>query len=70
METRSGIEQRARDALRIATQARPKLYDRHIVRPELLCSSVIEAIERFSAQGDCVTPLDEAALHAQLQWPC
>ena len=56
-----------RDALRIATQARPKLFDRHIVLPELLYSLVIEANERFSAQGDCVTPLDEAALRVQLQ---
>ena len=56
-----------RDALRIATQARPKLFDRHIVLPELLYSLVVEANERFSAQGDCVTPLDEAALRVQLQ---
>ncbi len=56
-----------RDALRIATQARPRLFDRHIVLPELLYSRVIEAAERFGAQGDCITPLDEAALRAQLQ---
>ncbi|MBC7728534.1 MAG: 5-oxoprolinase, partial [Microbacteriaceae bacterium] len=56
-----------RDALRIATQARPKLFDRHILLPELLYSSVIEANERFGAQGECVTALDEADLRAQLQ---
>jgi 5-oxoprolinase (ATP-hydrolysing) len=56
-----------RDALRIATQARPKLFDRHIVLPELLYSSVIEANERYGAHGDCVTPLDDAALRVQLQ---
>jgi 5-oxoprolinase (ATP-hydrolysing) len=56
-----------RDALRIATQARPRLFDRHIVLPELLYSRVIEAAERFGAQGDCITPLDDTALRAQLQ---
>ena len=55
-----------RDALRIATQARPRLFERHIVLPELLYSRVIEADERFGAQGDCLTPLDEAALRMQL----
>ena len=35
-----------RDALRIAYQARPRLFDRHIVLPELLYSEVIEANER------------------------
>ena len=56
-----------RDALRIATQARPKLFDLHILPPELLCSRLIEAGERFGAQGDCITPLDEAALRAVMQ---
>ncbi|MEJ6006267.1 hydantoinase B/oxoprolinase family protein [Paucibacter sp. AS339] len=56
-----------RDALRIATQARPRLFDRHILLPELLYSRVIEAKERLSAQGDCVTALDEAALACELK---
>ena len=56
-----------RDALRIATQARPQLFARHIVLPELLYSRVIEAPERVSAQGEVLTPLDEAALRAELQ---
>ena len=30
-----------RDALRIATQARPRLFDRHIVLPEMLYERVI-----------------------------
>jgi 5-oxoprolinase (ATP-hydrolysing) len=55
-----------RDALRIATQARPRLFDRHIVLPELLYERVIEAVERVSARGETVTPFDEAALRAQL----
>src|SRR6202453_586654 len=56
-----------RDALRIATQARPRLFDRHIVLPELLYERVIEAAERVSAGGDIVEPLDQAALRAGLQ---
>ncbi|MBT9495459.1 MAG: hydantoinase B/oxoprolinase family protein, partial [Paucibacter sp.] len=56
-----------RDALRIATQARPQLFARQIVLPELLYSRVIEAHERYGAQGDCVLPLDEQALQQDLQ---
>src|ERR1700678_3710175 len=56
-----------RDALRIATQARPRLFDRHIVLPELLYERVIEAAERVSAGGEIVEPLDQAALRAGLQ---
>src|SRR5512139_1577717 len=51
-----------RDALRIAYQARPRLFDRHIVLPELLYREVIEAQERVGAQGEMVQPLDEAHL--------
>jgi 5-oxoprolinase (ATP-hydrolysing) len=56
-----------RDALRIATQARPRLFDRRIVLPELLYERVIEAVERVGAHGESILPLDEASLHAQLQ---
>jgi 5-oxoprolinase (ATP-hydrolysing) len=56
-----------RDALRIAYQNRPRLFDRHIVLPELLYSRVIEADERIGAHGDVVTPLDEARLAADLE---
>ncbi len=56
-----------RDALRIATQARPRLFERHIQLPELLYERVIEADERVDAQGDVVVALDEAALRADLQ---
>ena len=49
-----------RDALRIAYQNRPRLFDRHIVLPELLYSRVIEVDERIGAHGDIVQPLDEA----------
>ncbi len=56
-----------RDALRIANQSRPRLFDRHIVLPEMLYERVIEASERVSARGDLVKPLDESLLHRQLQ---
>ena len=39
-----------RDALRIAYQARPRLFDRRIVLPELLYERVIEADERVGGR--------------------
>jgi 5-oxoprolinase (ATP-hydrolysing) len=56
-----------RDALRIAYQARPKLFERHIVLPELLYEQVIEAQERVGAQGDVLAALDAAHLKRELQ---
>ncbi|HEX3913655.1 MAG TPA: hydantoinase B/oxoprolinase family protein [Steroidobacteraceae bacterium] len=56
-----------RDALRIATQARPRLFDRHIVLPEMLYERVIEAAERIGAHGESIAALDTAALRIQLQ---
>jgi 5-oxoprolinase (ATP-hydrolysing) len=56
-----------RDALRIAYQARPKLFERHIVLPELLYERVVEAHERVGAQGDLLVPLDAAHLKRELQ---
>jgi 5-oxoprolinase (ATP-hydrolysing) len=55
-----------RDALRIAYQARPRLFDRHIVLPELLYERVIEAAERVGAQGEVIEPLDEMHLRERL----
>ena len=56
-----------RDALRIAYQNRPRLFDRRIVLPELLYARVIEAQERMGAHGELVQALDVDSLHAQLQ---
>ena len=56
-----------RDALRIAYQARPRIFDRHIVLPELLYDRVIEVRERLSADGAVLTPLDESDIGAKLQ---
>ena len=55
------------DALRIAYQARPRIFDRHIVLPDLLYERVIEADERMDAQGAEVLALDEVALRAELK---
>jgi 5-oxoprolinase (ATP-hydrolysing) len=56
-----------RDALRIAYQNRPRLFDRHIVLPELLYRQVVEVIERIGAHGEVVQPIDEDATRAALQ---
>ncbi len=55
-----------RDALRIAYQDRPRLFDLNIVLPELLYAQVIEADERVAADGTVIAPLDEAALARDL----
>jgi len=55
-----------RDALRIAYQARPRLFERHIVLPELLYERVVQAQERVSAQGEVLQALDEAHLRERL----
>ena len=54
------------DALRIAYQARPRIFDRHIVLPEMLYSEVIEIDERVSAHGEVLRPLDVNAARAAL----
>ena len=54
------------DALRIAYQNRPRLFDRQIVLPELLYSAVVEAQERVAVDGEVLLPLDEVHLRTQL----
>ncbi|MDC8756731.1 hydantoinase B/oxoprolinase family protein [Janthinobacterium fluminis] len=56
-----------RDALRIAYQNRPRLFERHIVLPELLYKHVIEIDERLGAHGELVRELDADAARAALQ---
>jgi len=56
-----------RDALRIAYQNRPRLFDRRILLPELLYSKVVEVDERVGAHGELVRPLDEAKTRTDLQ---
>ena len=55
-----------RDALRIGYQERPKLFEPHIVLPELLYSRVIEANERIGVDGEVVRALDADKLRDDL----
>ncbi|MBL26148.1 MAG: 5-oxoprolinase, partial [Rhodospirillaceae bacterium] len=55
------------DALRIGYQTRPRLFDRHIVLPEMLYEQVVEVEGRFGADGEEVRPLDEAGARAGLK---
>ncbi|MFY8144951.1 MAG: hydantoinase/oxoprolinase family protein, partial [Caulobacter sp.] len=55
------------DALRIGYQARPKLFERHIIKPEALYDRVVEIDERMSVEGEVLRPLDESAARAGLQ---
>ena len=56
-----------RDALRIAYQARPRLFDRNIILPELLYEQVEEVTERMDAHGNVVTALDLDSLRPRLE---
>src|SRR5256885_798094 len=40
-----------RDALKIGYQARPKIFARHIIKPEMLYEDVVEVDERVRADG-------------------
>ncbi len=55
------------DALHIGYQARPQLFNRHIVKPELLYGRVEEVQERLLADGTVEKALDEAQVKAQLR---
>jgi 5-oxoprolinase (ATP-hydrolysing) len=54
------------DALRIAYQNRPRIFDRHIVLPELLYDRVIEIDERLAANGSVVRDPDLDHLGSEL----
>ncbi len=55
------------DALQIAYQDRPRIFDRQIVRPEMVYSRVIEATERTGARGEVIVALDEDAVARDLR---
>jgi len=55
-----------RDALRIGYQARPKIFARHIIKPEMIYERVVEVDERVRADGTVETGLDLAAVRAEL----
>ncbi len=61
------ITQGFRDALRIGYQNRPDIFAQAIVLPEMLYERVIEAQERYTADGQERQPLNQAALRAALQ---
>jgi 5-oxoprolinase (ATP-hydrolysing) len=54
------------DALRIAYQNRPRLFDRQIVLPTLLYEKVVEVDERIGAQGEIIQPIDAAQIRREL----
>lgn len=56
-----------RDALAIGYQARPDIFAKEIIKPELLYESVHEVSERLRADGTLETPLDEAEARAALK---
>jgi 5-oxoprolinase (ATP-hydrolysing) len=56
-----------RDGLRIGYQARPKIFARHIVKPDMLFERVIEVVERVRADGTVEAALDLEALRGDLQ---
>ena len=56
-----------RDALRIGYQTRPRLFDLHIVLPEMLYERVIEVDARVGADGTVITPLDPVSAEAELR---
>jgi 5-oxoprolinase (ATP-hydrolysing) len=55
------------DALEIGYQARPRLFDRHIIKPELVYERVVEVDERVSAEGEVLVKLDLEGARPGLQ---
>jgi 5-oxoprolinase (ATP-hydrolysing) len=56
-----------RDALEIGYQARPDIFAKEIIKPELLYEAVHEISERVRADGTLETPLDVSGARAALQ---
>ena len=56
-----------RDALRIGYQARPKIFARHIVKPDMLYERVIEVDERVRADGTVEREPDLDLLRPELE---
>jgi 5-oxoprolinase (ATP-hydrolysing) len=55
------------DALRIGYQNRPRIFDRHIVLPEMLYERVVEVDERITADGRVLRAPDLDALGGALR---
>ena len=56
-----------RDALRVGYQARPDIFAKQIILPELLYDNVVEVDERVRADGTVEAAPDEAAIRAALK---
>ena len=56
-----------KDQLEIGTQARPDIFAKRIVKPEMLYSRVVEADERVRADGTVERPIDLAALKIKFE---
>jgi 5-oxoprolinase (ATP-hydrolysing) len=56
-----------RDALKIGYQARPKIFARHIVKPDMLFERVVEVDERVRADGTVEAAPDLAAVRDGLE---
>ena len=54
-----------RDALKIGYQARPKIFARHIIKPDMLYERVAEVDERVRADGTVERAPDLAAVRAR-----
>jgi 5-oxoprolinase (ATP-hydrolysing) len=55
-----------RDALRIGYQARPKIFAKHIIKPDMLYERVVEVDERVRADGTVERELDLEVLRGEL----
>ncbi len=60
------ITQGLKDQLEIGYQARPDIFAKEIIKPEMLYTRVIEAAERVRSNGVVEMHLDEAALERDL----
>jgi 5-oxoprolinase (ATP-hydrolysing) len=56
-----------RDALRIGYQARPKIFAKHIVKPDMLYERVAEVDERVRADGTVERAIDLDAVRSELE---
>ena len=56
-----------RDALRIGYQARPKIFAKHIIKPDMLYERAVEVDERVRADGTVERALDLEVARAELE---
>jgi 5-oxoprolinase (ATP-hydrolysing) len=56
-----------RDALKIGYQARPKIFAKHIIKPDMLYERVAEVDERVRANGTVEREPDLGAVHKELE---